>query len=110
MVKSSNRRAPPGAVGPPAVGPAPAGEAPAPAGGALPAAELDLALALVVTAALVDGAEEDEEAELDDEDDAMPAWMDGDADTAAESMIATTAGTLLYKQIVRIDLLGCADQ
>ena len=41
-----------------------------------------------MTAALVAG---EDEAELDDDDDAaedaMPAWMDGDADTAAESMM-----------------------
>ncbi len=49
----------------------------APAGGAL-------AFPLV-TAALV---AEEEEAELDDDADAMPAWTDGEADTAAASILS----------------------
>ena len=79
-MRSSNRRAPlatlqaAAALGPP-------GEAlgEAPAGGALPTLDL-----VTVTAALVAGAEE---AELALEEDAMPAWMDGEADTAAESIV-----------------------
>ena len=78
MVRSSNRRAPP--AGPPAAAPGegPAGEAfgEAPGGGAL---ALDL-----VTAALVGGAEE---AELALALDAMPAWTDGETDTAADSIV-----------------------
>ena len=48
----------------------------------------------MVKAALVAGEELDDDEAAED---AMPAWMDGDADSAAESMVAaTTTLTLLY--------------
>ena len=87
MVRSSNRRAPPLLVAPAAVAAA-APAAPGAFGEALELPVLDLVL---VTAALVDGAEA--EAELD----AMPAWMDGEADTAADSMA-------VYSLALQIDL------
>ena len=75
------------APAPAAAAPAPGTDNPfgeAPTGGALELPVLDLDLDLdLVRAALVDGAEEADEAELD----AMPAWMDGEADTAADSMM-----------------------
>ena len=81
MVRSSKRRAPP-------LAPAAAGLAPGTDGvfgplGEAPVLELPVLDLDLVMAALVDGVADEAEAELD----AMPAWMDGEADTAAESMI-----------------------